>query len=226
MGMDKIELAFNQIALEYDKQRESLIPCYHEFYGTIVKLAESELPQPRILDIGAGTGLLTNFLLQKYPNAKYTLIDISEEMLSIARKRFSNQINIDFIVADYKNYGFTEKYDIVASSLSIHHLGNDDKKSLYAIIFNLLNKNGIFINGDQFLARTPEVEKLIHKEWIKAIEKSPLKEEGKQAAYNRMKLDQPATVEDNLMWLEEAGFTDNELYYKFFNFGVIRGRKN
>jgi Methylase involved in ubiquinone/menaquinone biosynthesis len=223
--MNKIATAFNEIAVKYDQQRRFLIPCYDDFYKIIVELSESQLPNPRILDIGAGTGLLTSFLISKFPKTQFTLIDFSDEMLNVARQRFEGMDNISYIASDYKGFVEQEQYDIIVSALSIHHLSNAEKSSLYRGIYQSLAKGGAFINGDQFLARSQETEDWYHKLWVDKIESTSLSEKEKLAAYERMKLDVPATVEDNLHWLEAAGFANPDLFYKYYCFGVIRGLK-
>ena len=54
-------------ASEYDISRRRLIPCYDLFYATAADLAARSLkvPSPAILDLGAGTGLLSEFVMQK-----------------------------------------------------------------------------------------------------------------------------------------------------------------
>jgi tRNA (cmo5U34)-methyltransferase len=55
--MEHIKKAFDAIATEYDSQREFVIPDLQQFYTAAVWAAESSVPEPAILDIGAGTGL-------------------------------------------------------------------------------------------------------------------------------------------------------------------------
>jgi tRNA (cmo5U34)-methyltransferase len=98
--MEHIKKAFDAIATEYDSLREFVIPCMQQFYTAAVWGAES-VQKPAILDIGAGTGLLSAFILQKFPYAQMTLPDISENMLEIARQRFGSRKNITYIVSDY-----------------------------------------------------------------------------------------------------------------------------
>lgn len=223
--MNKIASAFDEIAANYDQQRRNLIPCYDDFYKLLVVLSETNSRQPHILDIGAGTGLLTAFLTTKFPNANYTLIDISDEMLNVARQRFQQHSNISYIAADYKNFVAPDSFDIVVSSLSIHHLTDLEKKKLFQGVFQSLKKGGVFVNGDQFLARTAETEQWYHQLWINKIEGTTLTEHEKKAAYERMKLDIPSTVNDNISWMEEAGFVNVDLFYKYLVFGIIRGFK-
>lgn len=223
--MNNVMNAFDEAAFNYDKQRKSLIPCFDEFYDVLLDLAESKNEVRNILDLGAGTGLMTNFLLKKFPNAKYTLIDFSEEMLNIAKRRFQRLTNISYIKTDYRDYKFNNHYDVIISALSIHHLKNAEKKQLYAKIYEILEFGGVFINGDQFLVRSLNNENTCHEHCKNKIEKTELAEDEKQSAYERMKHDKPATIEDHFNWLEEPGFIDIHLFYKYYNFGIIRGKK-
>jgi tRNA (cmo5U34)-methyltransferase len=70
--MENIKHAFDTIAGEYDAQRKYIIPHMDEFYVAAVWAAESRVKDPAILDIGAGTGLLSALMLTKFPDASLT----------------------------------------------------------------------------------------------------------------------------------------------------------
>jgi tRNA (cmo5U34)-methyltransferase len=59
--MEHVRKAFDAVATEYDAQREYIIPDLRQYYGAAVWAAESK-EDPAILDIGAGTGLLSAML--------------------------------------------------------------------------------------------------------------------------------------------------------------------
>lgn len=223
--MEEIKKKFNHMAHVYDKQRRWVIPCLDDLYNIIAEVAETDALQPKILDLGAGTGLLTEKMFEKYPNGKFTLLDISEDMLNIARGRFADQTHFKYIVANYLEHEFHEKYDIVISSLSIHHLDHKDKEYLYGYIHKILNKDGIFLNADQVLATSPHNEKMYQKNWKRKINSSKLDEENRLVIYDRMKLDNPALLEDNINWLLKCGFKDVDIFYKYYNFCVMYARK-
>lgn len=74
----KIEEQFNLIASDYDKNRKKFIPCYDDFYETATKMILSGGKKPkRVLDLGAGTGLLTSFWVRENPLATNTFWRIS-----------------------------------------------------------------------------------------------------------------------------------------------------
>jgi tRNA (cmo5U34)-methyltransferase len=222
---DAVKTKFNENANEYDTQREKLIPCFHDFYSIPVSVIETEKENPTILDIGAGTGLFTSFVLKKYPNAKVTLIDLSEKMVEVSKRRYENNQNITYIIDDYTSHNFQSKFDIVISSLSIHHLTSEEKRSLFKKIYGILNSDGVFVNADQVLGQTPFIETIYKNDWKNKIENSGLTNEEIQAAYERTKLDKMDTLEDQLNWLKEIGFRDIDCLYKYFNFVVLFSKK-
>jgi tRNA (cmo5U34)-methyltransferase len=107
--MREIQRQFDDISKKYDEQRKKFIPCFDDFYGVSVSLASLDKENPNILDVGAGTGLLSAFLMEKYPKASFTLIDLSEKMLDIAKDRFRSSPNVKYIIGDYSKYDFVEK---------------------------------------------------------------------------------------------------------------------
>ncbi len=92
-------------AISHDAPRKQLISCFDDFYGTALQLIDRDMDSKiSVLDLGAGTGLFSYLVSQILPNAEFTLYDLSENMLSEARTRFSNlNINLRYFV---KNYSF------------------------------------------------------------------------------------------------------------------------
>ncbi|MCE5215069.1 MAG: class I SAM-dependent methyltransferase [Methanobacterium sp.] len=220
-----IKEQFNQNAELYDSQRRLIIPCLDELYNIMAEQAHSDLLRPKILDLGAGTGLLTKHIFDRYGNAEFTLVDLSEEMLKIAEERFVDRTNFKYIIGDYIKYDFKGKYDIICSSLSIHHLKHQDIKFLYGKIYQMLNKDGVFLNADQVLGPSQSNEEKYQKNWHEKIDDKSLQEEEKELILERMKLDNPATLDDNLKWLKKIGFVDVDVYYKYYNFVVLYGKR-
>ena len=75
-------------ASTYDTERRRLIHCFDEFYGTVGELIARFCPKsPRILDLGAGTGILSAAIAGRVPAAQLQLLDASSEMLQRAAER-------------------------------------------------------------------------------------------------------------------------------------------
>jgi len=224
--MENVRKAFDAIADRYDRQRKYVIPQMEEFYGAAVWAAAWPKENPHILDIGAGTGLLSALLLEKYPRATLTLIDISEKMLQVARERFAENPRVRFVVADYSREELPGTYDLVCSALSIHHLEHDDKRRLFRRIYNALNPGGLFVNADQADAQSTWMRRMNTEYWDAFVSKSPaFTDELKTAMARRDTLDKNATLLDQISWMKESGLSGVDIVYKNRIFCVFVGRR-
>ena len=104
----------------------------------------------KILEIGAGTGATTSFILKslKNKNIKYDFTDVSVLFLNKAKEKFKDFNNIDFRILDIEkdaaSQGFTlNDYDIIIASNVIH--ATKDLKQSLANVKNLLKNEGLFI---------------------------------------------------------------------------------
>ena len=61
-------------------------------------------------------------------------------------------------------------------------------------IYNLLNYDGIFVNAEQVLGGTPEIEAYYKKEWEDTIRRGGVPEEEISSWKERLKLDRESTA--------------------------------
>jgi ubiquinone/menaquinone biosynthesis C-methylase UbiE len=224
MDINTIKEHFNFVAQKYDNNRKCFIPCFDDFYIRSVSILKQNNFE-NIVDLGAGTGLLTKVLYEMYPNAHYTLIDVSKDMLQIAKERFNGLSNFTFLEHDYVEDMPVNNCDLICSALSIHHLENKNKEKLYAKIYSKLTKNGCFINLDQFIVKSEKINNLYNTWWYDYINDSEIKNEEKEAWLKRKELDKENTIEETIKLLEKSGFENAECIYNFMKFGVIMGIK-
>lgn len=226
MSMAAVKTAFDEAAQTYDRARRQLIPCFDDFYGTALALIP---PQPqasfRVLDLGAGTGLLSFLVAKKFPQARITLLDISSEMLGKAKKRFADmEERLEFVAGDYAD-GFAGRFEVIISALSIHHLSDPQKIKLFKNIHKALPAGGIFINADQVLGPTPPIEQVYHETWLRQAQALGVSATDLTAALERMKADRMAPLASQLAWLQEAGFNPAHCWYQHHRFAVFSGQK-
>ncbi len=217
-----IEKQFNLIAEEYDGNRRKFITCFDDFYQNTTKFIVSNINEPkRIIDLGAGTGLLTYFWYQQCPNSEYVLVDIADEMLNVARKRFESIGNVSYQIENYIDKLPDGFFDTVISALSIHHLEDEDKAKLFTRIYNSLLSGGLFINYDQFCAGQAEINNWFNSYWENHLATSGLTDKDIELWKERRKLDKECSVEQEVDMLKNAGFNIVKCVYSYQKFSVI-----
>lgn len=217
-----IKEQFNLIAEEYDHNRRKFIPCFDDYYINTTGFIASNIKEPRrILDLGAGTGLLSYYWYQHFPKAEYVLVDIADDMLNIARKRFAGIDNVSYQVIDYLEGLPKEDFDVIVSALSIHHLENDEKTNLFAQVYDKLPTGGAFVNYDQFCAGQQEMNKWFDSYWENRLSKSGLTENDIKLWQERRKLDRECSVEEETEMLFKCNFKTVKCVYSYQKFSVI-----
>ena len=152
-------------------------------------------------------------------------MDIAEEMLNVARKRFAGLNTIDYQICNYaENLPYGE-FDCIISALSIHHLENEMKQNLFSRIYNKLPDDGIFVNYDQFSGGSPVMDEWFDSYWEKQLEKAELSSEDMLLWKERRKLDRECSVEEEIDMLKNVGFHEVKLVYCNQKFCVIIAKK-
>jgi len=221
-----IQALFDEGVDRYDQQRRRVIPCFNDFYQTVIDVIPfRDADSFSFLDLGAGTGLLTTSIIRAFPNATVTLMDVSEKMLEKARERFSSNKRVNFLIWDYSHSTLPGEYNLIVSAMSIHHLFDNEKKSLYQRVFDALKSGGVFINADLVKGETAKVEQKYQDIWMNWIRKTDLSKNELSKIIDRMQYDRPSSLNIQLQWLKEIGFSDVDCYYKYYSFAVCSGRK-
>ncbi|HMX18823.1 MAG TPA: class I SAM-dependent methyltransferase [Anaerolineales bacterium] len=213
-------------ASEYDLSRRRLIPCYDLFYSTAAELAARSVKDaaPVILDLGAGTGLLSEFVLNKIGPASLYLLDESAEMLAKAQQRLAEYNPLVFI-QQMTGPLPSAKFHAVISSLAIHHLTAEDKRDLFKRIHESLLPGGVFINAEQILGPTEWQDQMFEDMHLNGARALGSDENEIRAAQERMKADRCATLEEQVTWLREVGFKNSGTFFQHFRFAVYAGWK-
>lgn len=189
----------------------------------------------RILDLGCGDGVLTRELLSIDQNIAATLVDGSEDMLEKARQRLATT-NCEFIQATFQELiagkVALSQFELAVSSLAIHHLMTEERKSFFRFILVHLVNGGHFINIDTVRSPTAVIEQWyldLWREGVEAQKPSPEvtdKFETMMAGYlegeHYGRID---TLQDQMDGMRQAGFTDVECFYKRGMFAMYGGRK-
>lgn len=97
----------------------------------------------KILDIGCGAGFTTRYLASTFSNSEVTGIDLSEEMINIAKNKSLNIPNIKFEVGDALNLNYADNHFDIVIIESVTNLLNNKERALSE--YNRVTKPSGFI---------------------------------------------------------------------------------
>ncbi|MBA3449808.1 MAG: class I SAM-dependent methyltransferase [Chloroflexia bacterium] len=196
-------------------------------------------PVKRVLDVGAGDGLLAAVMLARYPQSDAVLVDFSAPMLDAARERLAAlSARFVFVEADLATPGWLDAvaadtpFDAVVSGFAIHHLEDERKRALYGEIFDLLAPGGAFAHIEHVAPEAPWIahafdEAIVDAIWEHDRRAAPaMTREAAATAYasrpdrdaNRL-----ALVDIQCTWLREAGFVDVVTPFRWYEIAVFGG---
>ena len=124
------------------------LKLYNDTYDLICNVVIKN--KATILEIGCGPGNITKYLLSKRPDFNIFGIDISPNMIELAK---INNPKANFAVMDSRNISEIEtKYDAIVCGFCLPYLSETDSQKLIFEANYLLNNSGFlylsFVEGD------------------------------------------------------------------------------
>jgi tRNA (cmo5U34)-methyltransferase len=220
---------FEEEATEFDKTILKLIPHYPEMIKSMISaIPHTDSDRFNVLDLGCGTGNVSLAVKQKFKNASISCNDIAENMIEMAKIKLENYSDIKYYTGDFSKFEFNGKYDVIVSSLALHHIKTDEeKKKFYGIIYDLLNSGGIFINSDCVLGSNEELTDLYTKKWVEFMLESVTELEVQEKWLPQSKSeDFPTSMMNHLTWLVETGFKEQDIIWKYYGWAVYCGSRH
>ena len=122
---------FDQFSNHYTEDMIRIVPHYLRLLSSLSDSLPDDFAAYRILDLGCGNGNVTALLLEKFPDAEYTLLDASPDMLELCRDRFPGN-NITYVRRYFRDYTFPEDYfDLITACFSLHHCDSREKQWIF-----------------------------------------------------------------------------------------------
>ncbi|MEC1722679.1 malonyl-ACP O-methyltransferase BioC [Schinkia azotoformans] len=110
-----LQKRFTKQALSYDEFANVQKKMAHHLLMLLKDVHLGEQGVIRILEIGCGTGYLTERLLQRYPHCQITAVDFAPGMIETARKKVNDQ-RATFICGDAEEMEFNHSYHLIISN--------------------------------------------------------------------------------------------------------------
>lgn len=226
--METVKSHFEAEAKEFDSIILRLIPYYPEMVDALVTAVPFETMQRiNVIDLGCGTGTISQAVKRKFPQARMTCLDLADSMIEMAKAKLVGASDTRFQVGDFRDYCFDDSYDLVVSSLALHHLVTDPEKvAFYQKIYAALTPEGMFLNADVVLGASERTQTAYIEKWKQFMRRSVSEEEiNRQWIPKYYDEDHPASLMDQIVWLSSVGFVEVDVIWKYYNFAVYGGRK-
>ncbi len=157
---------FNERAELYESLIRKIIPHHDVFFGTVLGFVSGG--KIDVLELGSGTGLVTEMVLGSNPDEQITCIDMSPEMIEVALSKPSLR-EVSMLEGDFSEVWPEGPFDVVMTTLCMHHLPDDDRMEMLARIHDILSPSGVFINGDVFRPDDLWQEEIFRGRWRTAM---------------------------------------------------------
>lgn len=169
--------AFDEQAPIYDEGMQgdharALYPCILEE----ARRAMEGITVPSVLDVGCGTGMLSERLLGAFPSCRLTGVDLSPAMVERARARLAGRAEVR--EADAERLPFHDgAFDLVVCNDSFHHYPDPDRAAFQ--MWRVLRKGGALVLGDVW---QPAPARAVMNAWM------PFSHEGDVRIYSEAEL--------------------------------------
>lgn len=133
---EKLKRRFSRNAKSYDRYAN----VQKKMGDKLIEDIKNNNPIKNILEIGCGTGYVTQRLVNHFPNAEITAIDIAPGMIEHVKSNIESD-RVNFICGDIEEMDLDNKYDLIISNATFqwfNHLNKTTSK-----LIRLLDKKGI-----------------------------------------------------------------------------------
>ncbi len=195
-----------------------------------------------VLDVGGGYGPVSALVLETFPQANVMLHDYADPMLGHARTLLApHEDRVDFVKADLFSKDWLAAaggpFDAVVSASALHNLQDPARlHEIYGEIYRVLREGGCFLNLDIINAPSQDLH-------VRYGEIMYTRRERKVAEDRRRggKVEAPwgpgpdprtwewppfpASVDEQLAWLRDAGFSQVDCFWKDLQTALVGGYK-
>ena len=211
---------------EYDELIRRFIPRYDEMLDEAVHfICNSVVDTGKLVDLGIGTGSLTERVIKATPKTQIIGIDTDPKMLEEAARRLSSiQNRIELRLHDF----FSElppAQNAYFAALALHHVPTLSlKQTLYQKIYDALLPGGLFLNADAMFDESDSNEQ--RKRWVAHLVSAGFPEaEALDHLESWRTEDYYFGLETELSLLRTVGFSDCDVAWRYGPMAVMVGKK-
>jgi tRNA (cmo5U34)-methyltransferase len=229
-------------SMRYRELATVAVPARDEQIATLLALLPFA-PQGafRAVEVGCGEGVQTLALLDSFPHASVTALDGSPSMVTHATRllsRFGPRVSVmPFSLTEQGWLSQLDTADCVVSSLCLHHLSAEEKRRLFAEVYDRLSARGALLIADVVEPQRAEARALFAAVWDRMAEAQARAKTGEPHLFEKFvegrwnyyrfpdPVDHPSPLFAQLQWLREAGFAVVDCFWLQAGHAIYGGYK-
>ena len=217
---------FDQLSTDYTSAIERCFPRYREMLWALLDYLPQDRTFDRILELGCGTGNLSVLLTAAYPTASFRFVDVSVDSLEICRTRLGTHDRVEWDPTDFRDLQLEpNSFDLVISSISVHHLRSNDKQQLFGRIRAALKPQGVFTFADQFRGATDQLYEQHVSNWrALSLSAGATTDEFAMWMQHQQDHDHHDSLSDQMDWLRQSGFPIVDCTWRYLLWSVVQAR--
>lgn len=221
-----VDQFFDALTDEYTAVIERCFPRYREMLWALLDYLPPDLNASNIVELGSGTGNLTVLLSERFPEATIQAVDVSADSLAVCRQRLGRSERLEYRVQDMRALRLGEgQFDLVISSIAIHHLTAAEKQELFGHIRRWLAPGGVMAYADQHAGATADLTRRHTENWrTAAMGAGSSVEEWEMWMQHQADHDHHDTLTDQVDWLRQAGFRVVDCPWRYLLWTVVQAR--
>lgn len=190
---------FDARAVTYEAHMRTTVADFEGFYRAIAQAVPETAAPIEILDLGCGTGLELAAILDRVPNARVTVVDLSGEMLSRLASTYPDAgSRMTYVHGSYLDLPIEPgRWDVILAVMTLHHLTRNEKVKLYRTIRAGLAPGRRYVEGDYVVDDEEEAAAVARYEELRSAHP--------QIARGSYHIDLPVSVETQHGLLADAG---------------------
>jgi SAM-dependent methyltransferase len=210
---------------EYDTRIRTFVPYYEEMLNQVGRTLITLQPTaPVILDLGIGTGALSDACLAAIPEASIIGIDTDPGMMDMARRRLSRLGDrLRLHEGSFLAMPLPE-CDVIVASLALHHVKTPaEKQELYRRCHDALRPGGLMLIADCMTPGPDALREQGMEHWLAHLAATYGPDEARNYLTAWADEDTYFAVSDETDWLQAVGFAV-DVIWRIDLFAVVLAR--
>ncbi len=214
-----------QVAQDFDSHVRKSVPLYDEFQRMVVEMSEWFVKANSIIyDLGSSTGETISLLLKKHSgkrNVRFIGIDNSAPMIKAAEKKCNHE-NVEFVLRDVIEVAEFPNADFIISLYTLQFLPLKNRRKVLQRINRDLSEGGAVVISEKIRGENSLFEDLwVELYWDFKQAQGLSSDQVIQKAKSLRGVLVPLTLTENINLLREVGFSNIDVFAKWYNFAGI-----